>query len=142
MRKPRAASIIGMRGGTLAAAMVFIGAMQAHAATEADAVCDRTDDAAGLHIPVNQLVLDVADHNIPEDQSADKASSPVHTAPISPLAELKPSGLTEKGAALAETDDPQVIPVGDDMLGPGSRFPGVSDDDALRYRRQMYRTDI
>lgn len=120
-------------------------AMPASAASGLDTLCDDSDDqSAGLDVHVEILTADVVGHE--EELGAMPGAPSTAAAELrtraTPLSDLKSSSVHEATSELTEKDPADSLSGDDDLPGPSSRFPGISDDEALRYRSQMYRTDI
>lgn len=121
------------------AASLFAACVAAHAASGIDGLCDRSDqNNASLDVAVERLRIVVIDHGDANTVAADDLAA----AEDAPPTELTVLGIDEKSPGLIEADEADIA--GDETGPPtaNTRFPGVSDEDWLRYRHQMYRTDI
>lgn len=141
MRYPQSALSSIIRG--CAASLVVwlsLAAIPVHAASGVD-ICATNDEAqASLHVPVDKLGLKIADQNAEETDSNSDAAL-VNSIAVTRRKAQNPR-LRDSVAEVAEASKPEAAADRQDLPGPDSRFPGVSDDQASRFRRQMYRTDI
>ena len=113
-------------------------AVPALAAPDHDAFCDGHDEA-NLEISAAELAatpvsheLDDPERNESETVSADQLLKPRFDAMVREVfvEDENEEGLEE---AQIEADEPAALRI---------RVPGVSDDDLVRFKRQMYRRDI
>ena len=148
--------------------MAAMFAAPALAATKSQVPCSDAT-AADLEIPVQVLITEVVNHDMPvssikTDTSIDDIESVSSTSILAPRAEAAirnafeesdsassdSSGLDLTNALLTppmvgtdtkteSTDDEKQA---ESESGMNTKLPGVSDDDSSRYKKQMYRRDI
>ncbi len=146
MLLPQAASArlrLVIRG--LVIAWLGTAAIPASAASGLDLLCDESEEqSAALDVHVETLAADVVAHD--EDlgtvPGAPATAATELSSRATPLSDLKSSSVRDSASELTERDRADTLSGDDDLPGPSSRFPGLSDDEALRYRSEMYRTDI
>ncbi|MDH3748302.1 MAG: hypothetical protein OER97_08845 [Gammaproteobacteria bacterium] len=139
MQTLQAAKIRAMLGNAGAAALLLGFSVPALAASGVDNLCDRDDkQSASLDVPAGHLTIQTIDHGNTNAVAADDLKA----ADDASLTELTLTGIDEDSAEILETEEANVA--GDENGPPtaNTRFPGVSDEDSRRYRRQMFRTDI
>lgn len=105
------------------------------------AASDELDSYAPISmVPQAETILrEIFDESIPEDHEAAKAA-PIKSPNAAPLAELTAPVLREKSQYIIA--DPEVREGDRDAGESNTSVPGVTDEELLRYRRQMFRTDI
>jgi len=139
LQKSQAATLRVVRGNAGAAALLLCFSVPALAASGVDTLCDRAEEqSASLDVPVEHLTIQTIDHGDANTVAADDLKA----ADDASLTELTVPGIDEDSAEIPEAEEANVA--GDENGPPtaNTRFPGVSDEDSRRYRRQMFRTDI
>lgn len=156
------ATIVGF-----SAASLLLGLCCAQAvAAPADILCEESDrQSASLEVPAEELSVSVVDHGtddlvddsplgpmiprtdtilrqifdetLPADQP-ESAATPASAATAAPLAELTQP---VQGESVEEREKADTTAV-EEVDSMDTRLPGYAEDEANRYRRQMFRTDI
>ena len=142
-----------------AAALLMFAVAPAMAATGVDVLCDRSADPLHVHEP-DTLDLDLIERGLDSAVAAGESQSddmPVSMTPRDATIlrqifdEAAPSapavddsefdgarGIEERApdvAGTAESGEPEASV-------PGARLPDISEEESIRFRRHMYRTDI
>lgn len=99
---------------------------------------DVTPHDVPLAPQVETILKQIFDETPPDGQEP-SAATPVRSPDAAPLAELTAPVLREKNR---EIQDDNEADRGVERRNDDSDLEGVTDEDLLRYRRQMYRTDI
>lgn len=140
MQTPKAALIRALLSRTSSAALLLVSlslATPALSATHLESHCDRNETTpASFEVPVEQLIIKVIDLGDARSTAADELEASEPTS----LTELTIPVSDSEAAEAHEEDDTTA-----DDTGPptaNTRFPGISDEESQRYRRQMFRTDI
>ena len=123
------------------------------AATSSEIPCPKTTEA-NLSVPDHVLVAESVNHNIPASSiTVDDTGAKTEAAPanilLAPRAEAAirkafdpartaPMAGTESKVKPASSDD-EIAEIDSRM---NTKLPGVSDDDFMRYKKQMFRRDI
>lgn len=145
---------------TASAALIVLAGIftaPALAATSTRIDCPEEATKATLDVPVHILTTELVSNNIPTEPSADDktiaeldeietASSNSLLAPQAAaairdafkLSHTPPMAGTAAKPEPATDDDKSTLP----DSGMNTELPGVSDEDFLRYKKQMYRRDI
>ena len=84
------------------------------------------------------ILREIFDETIPEGQVANDPA-PVTSPKAAPIAELTAPAVQEQRRDIEAKEEADADR---DVQSIDTRVPGLSDDELLRYRRQMYRTDI
>lgn len=142
----RHATSARLRLVTSGCAVAWLGllALPAGAASGVDILCDESDEQSDtLDVHVETLSVDIVNHDDVPGVTPDAPSAAAElSSRAAPLTDLKSSSVRESASEMSESNPSDALTRDDDLPGPSSRFPGVSDDEALRYRSRMYRTDI
>ena len=127
------------------------------AATSARIDCPEEATKATLDVPAHLLAADLVSRNVPAASIPDEKTTAeideIEIAPSSSLlapqanAAIRNAFISSHTPPMAGTDAKPVSASEDDEStvpdsGMNTELPGVSDEDLLRYKKQMYRRDI
>ena len=111
-----------------------------------DTQCNEaTDELPAVEIPAPSLTIKVVDHGLTSAAAEmDAAAAEPSDASVAVAATALTDVITETSTenAAEKVGAKEVVNSNDEPPGTALRLPGVSESDFLRFRRQMYRTDI
>lgn len=153
--KPKQQNTFAVSATLVVLAGIFTAPALAATSTRID--CPEEDTRATLDVPVHILTTELVSNNIPAEPNSDDktiaeldeieiASSHGLLAPRAAaairdafrLSSTPPMAGTDTKPEAATDDDKSMLP----DSGMNTELPGVSDEDLLRYKKQMYRRDI
>ena len=140
------ARVVSRNYAWLSSITVLLGICSASAlaSNSFDTQCnDATNELPAVEIPAPSLTLEVVDHGL-TSAAADMAAAAAEPGDASVAAAALADVTTETSIENAAEKVGAKEVANSDAEPPGTalRLPGVSDADFLRFRRQMYRTDI
>ena len=141
-----AARVVSRNFAWLSSIVVLLGfcSASALASNSFDTQCNEaTNELPAVEIPAPSLTIEVIDHGLTSaaaDMNAAVAEPIDASVAAAALADVTAKTSTENAAE--KVGAKELAGSDDEPPGTALRLPGVSDSDFLRFRRQMYRTDI
>ena len=171
MQNPVKAAIQAINGRLAATLLLSLCCAPVSAATGVDVLCDRASNPLeSLDIQPGQLAIDVVDHGVAPalpkaliETESEGGEPPESDARFAPRADTILRRIFDESYAESELDDlkPAMTPdaksiveltvpadeeasdaEGIEAPALDAELPGVPEEELLRYRRQMFRTDI
>lgn len=129
---------------SIAVLLLGVSSASALASNSFETQCNEAaDELPAVEIPTPSLTIEVVDHGLTSataDMNAPTAEPGNESVAAAAMAVVISEASTENAAEEVSAEEA----ANSDAEPPGTalRLPGVSDSDLLRFRRQMYRTDI
>ncbi|MDJ0940635.1 MAG: hypothetical protein QNJ00_12820 [Woeseiaceae bacterium] len=171
MHRSVKAAIRAINGRLTATLLLSLCCAPVSAASGVDVLCDRSDPLASLDIQPGQLAIDIVDHgaapalpNVLIETESEGGEPPETDArSLAPRADTILRRIFDESYAESELDDLKpamtpdaksivelTVPIDEEAADAESveapaldaELPGVPEEELLRYRRQMFRTDI